>query len=91
MANEDTDLPTSASGLEAEIEARRDHLAATIDELAARTKPKAIARNSAAGLTRRVRAVTHGDDGQLRVERLGALAGALVVLSGLLVWLRRRR
>lgn len=91
MAEKDTQLPASTGELEREIQARRDHLAATIDELSARAKPQAIARSGAAGVAKRVNSATHAQDGSLRAERLAALGGAVVVLSGLLVWLRRRR
>jgi hypothetical protein len=91
-AGEDsTPVPTSTPALEAEIQARREHLAATIDELTARTKPQALARSGLAGVTRKVQTVTHTPEGQLRVERLAAVAGAAVVLAGALIWLRRRR
>jgi hypothetical protein len=84
-------LPESPAALEQAIQARRDHLSATIDELTARARPKEIARRGVAGAQRRFRALTHGPDGQLRTERLAAVAGAIAVLGGVLVLLRRRR
>jgi hypothetical protein len=83
--------PESPAALERAIQDRRDHLAATIDELTARAKPKEIARRGAAGAQRRLLTLTHTPEGQLRTERLAAVAGAVAVLGGVLVFLRRRR
>jgi hypothetical protein len=90
-ANERAELPSKPAELEQAIQERRNHLAATIDELGARAKPKEIARRSTAGLVAKAQSLTHGPDGKLRTERLGAAAGAVVVLAGVLVFLRRRR
>jgi uncharacterized protein DUF3618 len=83
--------PESPAALERAIQDRRDHLAATIDELTARAKPKEIARRGAAEAQRRFLTLTHTPDGQLRTERLAAVAGAVTVLGGVLIFLRRRR
>lgn len=88
---EGPDRPGSVAGLEEAIQVRRDHLAATIDELAARAQPKEIARRGVVDVQRRLRTLTHGPDGELRTERLAAVAGAVSVLAGALVVLRRRR
>ena len=88
----DTAKPSgSPAELERAIQERRDHLAATIDELTARASPKDIARRTAAGVQAKLKTLTHGSDGKLRTERLGAVAGAVTVLAGVLVVLRRRR
>ena len=84
-------LPESPAALEQAIQDRRDHLAATIDELTTRAQPKEIARRGAAEAQRRFRTITHGPDGQLRTERLAAVAGAIAIVGGALVLLRRRR
>ena len=81
----------SPAALEQAIQERRDHLAGTIDELAARAKPADIARRTSAGVVRKLRTLTHGPDGGLRTERLSAVAGASVVLGVVIVVLRRRR
>jgi hypothetical protein len=81
----------SPDALEAQIQARRERLAATIDELTARATPKAIARKSLAGVQAKIRNATHTPDGQLRTERLVAIGAAAVALSGALIWIRRRR
>jgi hypothetical protein len=44
-----------------------------------------------AGAVVKARTLTHGPDGKLRTERLAAVAGAAVVVAGVLVFLRRRR
>ena len=81
----------SPAELEKAIQDRRDHLAATIDELTARAKPKEIARRSAAGVQRRLQGLTHTPEGQLRTERLSAVAGAVAAVGGVMIFLRRRR
>jgi hypothetical protein len=83
--------PGSPAALEAQIQARRDHLAATIDELSARAAPKEIARRSLAGVQARIRTATHTPDGQLRTERLAAAGAAVIALGTVLIWVRRRR
>jgi Protein of unknown function (DUF3618) len=80
----------SPAALEQEIQARREHLAATIDELTVRARPKEIARRAVAGVQGRVRELTHDPEGELRKERLAAVAAAITTLTGLLVMLRRR-
>ena len=84
-------VPSSPTELEQEIAARREHLAATIDELSARTRPQALVRSGVSGVTGKVYTATHDAAGGWRVERLAAVAGAVVAVTGVLVWLRRRR
>ena len=86
-----SETPRSAVALEKAIQDRRDHLAATIDELTTRAKPKEIARRSAAGVQRRLLTLTHTPEGQLRTERLSAVAGAVAIAGGVLIFLRRRK
>lgn len=83
--------PQSPAALEQAIQERRDRLAATIDELTTRAKPRELARRGASGVQRRFTAATHGPAGELRTERLAAVGGALAVLGALLILLRRRR
>ncbi|GAA3592524.1 hypothetical protein GCM10022223_04010 [Kineosporia mesophila] len=80
----------SPTELELQIQARREHLAATIDELTTRAQPKEIARRSAAALSDRFQTVTHTPEGELRSERVAAVAGAFVVIAGALIFIRGR-
>jgi MYXO-CTERM domain-containing protein len=83
----------SPAQIEAEIEATRNRLAGTVDELAVRVQPKEIARRSVQDAKDKVQAATHTEDGSLRTERVVAVGGAFAVLAGLvgLRGVRRRR
>jgi hypothetical protein len=81
-----TDTPTTATAdIEADIEAQREHLADTVDQLAHKLDVKAQAKERASQV--KDRATT--DDGRPRPALLGALLG-LVLVAGLAVWWRRR-
>jgi Protein of unknown function (DUF3618) len=82
-------LPSDPAAIEALIAQRRAALATTIDELVVRAHPRQIARRSAAGVRDRLRGFAYSDDGQLRAERLGAVAAAGIALVGLLLTVRR--
>jgi Protein of unknown function (DUF3618) len=71
--------------LEADIQAQRDHLAETVDQLAHKLDVKAQAKERAADL--KDRATTQ--DGRPRPDLVAAAAG-VVVLTGLLLRWRRR-
>jgi hypothetical protein len=73
----------SAEAIDAEIAATRAHLASTIDELAIRTQPREIVRRQAESAKARFVETTHTPEGDLRVERIGAMAAASAVLLGL--------
>ena len=79
MSNQET------ARIEAEIEAQRDDLARTVDELAHKLDVKAQAKERAAQVRDRVTT----DDGRPRPPLVAVAAGA-VLLVGLLVWWRRR-
>jgi hypothetical protein len=81
----------SPAEIEKAIEAKRTELAATIDELSTRAKPKEIVRRGVAGLTAKAQGAVRTPDGQLRTERVAAVAGAVLVVTAMLLWLRRRR
>ena len=80
---------TSPDAIEAEIAATRAHLASTIDELSVRAKPKEIARRQAASAKAKLVEATHTPEGEVRVERVGALAAVAAVLLGLAILHRR--
>ena len=81
-----TDTPTTGTAdIEADIEAQREHLADTVDQLAHKLDVKAQAKERASQV--KDRATT--DAGRPRPELVGALVG-LVLVTGLVVWWRRR-
>jgi hypothetical protein len=84
-------LPRDPKALEDLIAQRRADLTATIDELVTRAHPREIVRRSVADARGRVRAFATTQDGAVRVERLAAVAGAVVAVVGLLLLLRTRR
>lgn len=75
----------STEAIEAEIAATRARLASTIDELAVRAQPREIARRQAESARARVIDATHTPDGEVRVERVGAIAAGAAVLIGLAI------
>jgi hypothetical protein len=82
--------PKSVEAIEAEIAAARQRLAGTVDELHARTAPKEIARRQAEAAKTKFAEATRTESGDLRTERVAALAAAAVAMIGLGL-LRRRR
>lgn len=81
----------SVDAIETEIAATRAHLATTIDELAVRAQPKEIARRQAESVKAKVMDATHTPEGDLRVERVGAVAAASALILALVILLQRRR
>jgi hypothetical protein len=81
----------SPAQIEADIEATRERLAGTVDELATRVQPKEIARRSADDLKAKLQAATHAPDGSLRTERVAAAGGAFALLAALVALRARRR
>jgi hypothetical protein len=71
---------TSLDAIEAEMAATRVHLASTIDELVARSKPREIARRQTESARAKFVETTHTPEGDLRVERVAAMAAASAVL-----------
>jgi adenylate kinase len=82
-------LPDDPEALEKIIDARRKHLAATVDELVVRAHPKEIARRTSADAKQRARTFVSDEQGQLRYERVGAIVAGVVVLVVLVVVRRR--
>jgi hypothetical protein len=80
----------SVDQIEADIAAARERLAGTVDELHTRTAPQEIARRQVASAKAKFTEATRTESGDLRTERVAALAAAAVALIGLGV-IRRRR
>ena len=74
----------SMAQIEAEIATTRERLAATIDELAYRAKPRTIVRREVDSAKVRFTRATRNEDGTLRTERIAAVLGAsAAVLLGI--------
>jgi hypothetical protein len=84
-------IPSDPQEIEREIEIRQARLAATVDELTTRLSPKEVTRRAKETAQARLRSATHAEDGSLRVERIGAVAGAGATVLTWMLWLRRRR
>jgi len=77
--------------IEAEIEATRDRLAATIDELAYRAQPKVIAERQKEAAQVKLRETFYTADGDLRIDRVAIIAGVVGLLVAISVARRVRR
>jgi len=91
MAEKSSTPSLSADAIEAEMAATRAHLASTIDELAVRAQPREIVRRQAESAKTKFDAATHTPEGDLRVERVGAVAAVSAVVLALVILIRRRR
>ena len=92
MSNPSTQpQPLSVTALEAEMAARRERLAATVDELARKATPKAIAQRQSEAVKARFADATTTPDGDLRVERIAAAVAVTALVVGFLVVRRLRR
>ncbi|SDP19573.1 Protein of unknown function [Pedococcus dokdonensis] len=80
----------SVAQIEADIAAARDRLAGTVDELHTRTAPQEIARRQVESARAKFTEATRTESGDLRTERIAALAAAAVALIGIGA-IRRRR
>ena len=83
--------PVPIPVLEAEIAARRDRLAKTIDELTQRVSPKSILHRQTEAAKSRFADVATTPTGELRVERIAAVVAVVAVVGGWLVYRRVRR
>ncbi len=81
---------SSISALEADIAARRERLARTVDELAGRVTPQALLRQQKDQARARFAAATTTPEGDLRTERIAAIVLAGVALVGAWFFLGRR-
>jgi len=91
MAEPNSTSSLSPDAIEAEIAETRDRLARTIDELAVRAHPREIARRQTESAKEKLVEATHTPQGELRVERLGAIGAAASVVLLLLALRHRRR
>jgi hypothetical protein len=82
--------PKSVAQIEADIVAARTRLAGTVDELHIRTAPKEIVRRQVEAAKVKFTEATRTESGDLRTERVAALAAAAVALIGLGAWRRHR-
>ena len=83
--------PVSIPTLEAEIAARRERLATTIDELTQRVSPKNIIQRQTDAARARFADVATTPEGDLRVERLAVAVAVVAVVGGWLVYRRLHR
>ncbi len=83
--------PPSIHALDAELTARRERLASTIDELVERASPKAILQRQTEAARTRFADVATTPEGELRVERLAAVVAVVAVVGGVLLYRRLRR
>lgn len=77
----------SAKEIEAELQASRQRLAGTIDELAFRTQPKEIAKRQVESVKLKAGDLTRTAEGDVATDKLGKMvagAGAVLLLLGLL-------
>ncbi|HEX6054428.1 MAG TPA: DUF3618 domain-containing protein [Intrasporangium sp.] len=82
---------TDTARIERDIEAARARLEGTVNELAYRAQPQVIAQRQVQSLKLRLNEATHTPDGSLRVERVAAVATAVVAFVVVVGLLRRRR
>jgi len=85
-----TPAALSPDAIEAEIAQTRAHLASTIDELTVRAHPREIVRRQKESAKAKFVDATHTPEGDLRVERVGAMAAAGTVVVLVLAILHRR-
>jgi hypothetical protein len=89
-SNASTERTRSVDQIEADIAAARERLAGTGDELHTRTAPHETARRQVESAKVKFTEATRTESGDLRTERVAALAAAAVALIGLGVVRRRR-
>lgn len=82
----------SIASLEAEVVARRERLAHTVDQLVETASPRAILQREVERAKQRWADVAQTPEGELRVERLAAAVAVVAVVGGLVAYraLRRR-
>lgn len=81
---------SSISALEADIAARRERLANTIDELTRRASPQAIVDRQKAAAKAKFVGATQTPEGELRVDRVATIVAVVAVALVVAIWRRRR-
>lgn len=84
------DKQPSPDEIRAEIAERQQQLARTVDQLTAKANPKALMDQGKSQATSAVKGAVFTERGELRIERIAVVAGAVVVLVGLSMWIRGR-
>lgn len=84
-------VPDEVQRLRAEIERTREHLGATVEQLAARADIKGRARAKATQLARRARSGVAGVTRDHPAPLAAAAVGVLAAAVSLTIWQRRRR
>lgn len=72
--------------IERDIEAARDRLAGTVDQIVTRVHPSNLAQRGKDA----ARAQVLDAQGNLRTQRVAVAVGVVVVLAAYKIWLRRR-
>ncbi|GAA1582420.1 MULTISPECIES: DUF3618 domain-containing protein [Kribbella] len=75
----------TAEQIEADIAATRERLASTVDELVDRASPKAVLERQ----VEQAKSQVFDENGQLRTQKIVAVAGAVVGVVGVLLVIRR--
>lgn len=86
----DVDDTRSVRQIEEDIEATRDQLASTIDELVYRAKPATIVQRQKEQSLAALREATRYPDGALRYDRIAMAAAVALTLVALGIYRRRR-
>lgn len=82
---------SETAAIEQDIQAARARLEGTVNELAYRAQPQVIVQRQVRSLKLRLDEATHTPDGELRIERVAAVAVAAVAIVVAYGLLRRRR
>ncbi|MEO7131191.1 MAG: DUF3618 domain-containing protein [Dermatophilaceae bacterium] len=82
---------TSTAAVEQQIQAARSRLEGTVNELAYRAQPQVIVQRQVQGIRLKVDHAIRTPDGELRIERIGAVVAATVAVVVVVGLIRRRR
>lgn len=82
----DKPAPKSAKEIEAELQASRQRLASTIDELAFRAQPREVAKRQVESVKLKADELTRTPDGDVNADKVGKIvsgAGVAMLVLGL--------